>query len=119
MSEVRSYEDIAIEILDVAIAVAASGDIDTGDRELAATIASRDAEVRADERARVLAEFEWERAECADEIKTGHCHDHLHDSITDLEKVPVQVKPGIYEHHDLRPRRLVGPWTPVDSEPDV
>ena len=65
-------------------------------QELADLIRARDAEVRADERAKVLAGFEWdERARAASPY-----------SRVEIQRV---LDTGTW----IRERRLVGPWEPV------
>ena len=55
---------------------------------------------------------EWQIAECDDEVYEGRCHDEMHANfeMEKLESVRTEVRKGVYEYRDLRPRRLVGPW---------
>ena len=114
----RSPEEVAREIRRLTWDVLGNdGLVEEDGPALADVIRARDAEIReatiAEIELRVVAdlsELTWQTAECEEEMEQDGwgCHYDMHCSLPKTERI--QVRPGVYENRDPRPRRLVGPW---------
>ena len=105
----QTPEEVWSEIEDGFDSVTQWGISDDQRARVAALIRERDAEVRADERAKVLAGFEWEMTDRAmPKVVPCDCKHPQHARLVGDDSPPTHVSFDFVPH-----RRLVGPWEPT------